>query len=91
MPQKIAAYATRADRPDFPFWPMQFDNITIRLFGSDDFSATAQQHAARDLTAAAGDQALKIAIGDPLQNVDQNLGVPIELVARIGDRDEFTE
>jgi NADPH:quinone reductase-like Zn-dependent oxidoreductase len=22
----IAAYATRADRPDFPFWPMLFDN-----------------------------------------------------------------
>ena len=35
----IAAYATREDRPDFPFWPMLFDNITIRLLGSDDFPA----------------------------------------------------
>jgi NADPH:quinone reductase len=33
----IAAFATRRDRPDFPFWPMLFDNITIRLLGSDDF------------------------------------------------------
>ena len=62
----IAAYATRADRPDFPFWPMLFDNITIRLLGSDDFPTEAKQQAASDLTAAARDQALSIAIGDPL-------------------------
>jgi NADPH2:quinone reductase len=35
----IAAYATRRDRPDFAFWPMLFDNVTIRLLGSDDFPA----------------------------------------------------
>jgi NADPH2:quinone reductase len=29
----IAAYATRHDRPDLPFWPMLFDNVTIRLIG----------------------------------------------------------
>jgi NADPH2:quinone reductase len=29
----IAAYATRQDRPDFPFWPMLFDNMTIRAAG----------------------------------------------------------
>jgi NADPH:quinone reductase len=62
----IAAYATRTDRPDFPFWPMLFHNITIRLFGSDDFPAEAKQQAADDLTAAARDQALSVAIGDPL-------------------------
>jgi NADPH2:quinone reductase len=62
----IAAYATRGDRPDFPFWPMLFDNITIRLLGSDDFSADAKQQAAVDLTAAAGDGALSIPIGTPL-------------------------
>jgi NADPH2:quinone reductase len=49
----IAAYATRRDRPDFPFWPMLFDNITIRLIGSDDFSPEAKQQAATDLTTAA--------------------------------------
>ena len=25
----IAAYARRLDRPDFPFWPMLFNNLTI--------------------------------------------------------------
>ena len=62
----IAAYATRADRPDFPFWPMLFDNITIRLLGSDDFPADAKQRAAVDLTTAAGDGALTIAYETPL-------------------------
>lgn len=36
----IAAYATRDDRPAFPFWPMLFENVTIRLLGSDNFPAT---------------------------------------------------
>jgi len=62
----IAAYATRGDRPDFPFWPMLFDNVTIRLLGSDDFPPVAKQQAAADLTAAAEDGALSIAIGRPL-------------------------
>ena len=62
----IAAYATRRDRPDFPFWPMLFDNIVIRLLGSDDFPASSKQQAAADLTAAARDGALSIAIGTPL-------------------------
>jgi NADPH2:quinone reductase len=62
----IAAYATRRDRPDFPFWPMLFDNITIRLLGSDDFPADAKQQAAADLTTAARDGALSIPIGPAL-------------------------
>ena len=66
----IAAYATRQDRPDFPFWPMLFDNITIRLFGSDDFPTSAKQQAATDLTTAAQDGALAIPIGTPLPLAD---------------------
>jgi NADPH2:quinone reductase len=62
----IAAYATRADRPDFPFWPMLFDNVTIRLLGSDDFPARAKDQATADLTTAARDGALAIPIGEPL-------------------------
>lgn len=62
----IAAYATRDDRPDFPFWQMLFDNVTIRLLGSDDFPTDAKGHAARDLTAAANDGALDIPIAEPL-------------------------
>jgi NADPH:quinone reductase len=62
----IAAYATQRDRPDFPFWPMSFDNVTIRLLGSDDFPVAAKQQAAMDLTAAARDGALSISIGTAL-------------------------
>jgi NADPH2:quinone reductase len=62
----IAAYATQRDRPDFPFWPMLFDNVTIRLLGSDDFPVAAKQQAAAELTAAAREGALSISIGMPL-------------------------
>jgi NADPH:quinone reductase-like Zn-dependent oxidoreductase len=30
---------TRNPRPEIPFWTMLFANVTIRLLGSDDFSA----------------------------------------------------
>jgi NADPH2:quinone reductase len=73
----IAAYASRRDRPDFPFWPMLFDNVMIRLLGSDDFSATSKQEAAADLTAAAREGALSITIGTPL---------PLERTAEAHDR-----
>ena len=73
----IAAYATAHDRPAFPFWPMLFSNMTIRLLGSDDFPTDAKRQAAADLTAAARDGALSIPIGDPL---------PLEHVAAAHDR-----
>jgi NADPH2:quinone reductase len=62
----IAAYATRNDRPDFPFWSMLFANLTIRLLGSDDFPPEAKRKAAADLTTAARQGALAIPISDPL-------------------------
>ena len=62
----IAAYATRRDRPDFPFWPMLFANLTIRLIGSDDFPVAAKRQATVDLTTAAREGALSIPVGDPL-------------------------
>ena len=62
----IAAYASREARPDFPFWPMLFDNVTIRLLGSDDFSAAAKQQAAAQLTTAAAQGALTIPVGKPI-------------------------
>ena len=58
----IAAYASRADRPELPFWPMLFANVTLRLLGSDDFSAEAKQQAGTDLTAAAQSGALSILV-----------------------------
>ena len=62
----IAAYATRDPRPSFDFWPMLFDNVTIRLLGSDDFPADAKIQAATDLTQAAREGALTVPIAEPL-------------------------
>jgi NADPH2:quinone reductase len=73
----IAAYATREDRPSFAFWPMLFDNLIIRLLGRDDFPAEAKQQAATDLTNAASEGALSVAIGEPL---------PLEKAAEAHDR-----
>jgi NADPH:quinone reductase len=73
----IAAYATRRDRPDFPFWPMLFANLTIRLLGSDDFPLAAKRQAAVELTTAARERALSIPIDDPL---------PLDRIAEAHDR-----
>lgn len=66
----IAAYGTRGERPELPFWPLLFANVTIRLLGSDDFSPEAKQQAARDLTAAASTDALSVHIGQRYQLQD---------------------
>ncbi|MEV6717577.1 NADPH:quinone reductase [Lentzea sp. NPDC051208] len=60
----IAAYGTRVDRTVLPFWPLLFANVTVRLFGSDDFPAAAKRAAARDLTAAAAVGALRVQVGE---------------------------
>jgi NADPH:quinone reductase len=67
----IAAYATRADRTELPFWTLLFNNVTLRLMGSDDFPAEAKRQAARDLTSAAAVGALTIEVGDryPLTDI----------------------
>jgi NADPH2:quinone reductase len=62
----IAAYASRDPRPRLDFWPMLFDNITIRLLGSDDFPTEAKERAATDLTTAARDGGLAVPIASPL-------------------------
>jgi len=61
----IAAYASRDERPSLPFWPMLFD-ITVRLLGSDDFPTDAKLAAAADLTTAAREGTLLMAISEPL-------------------------
>jgi NADPH2:quinone reductase len=73
----IAAYGTRRDRPDFPFWPMLFANVTIRLLGSDDFPGHAKRQAATDLTTAGRVGALSARIADPL---------PLDEIASAHDR-----
>jgi NADPH2:quinone reductase len=58
----VAAYASRTDRPELPFWPLLFSNTTLRLLGSDDFTPEDKQQAAADLTAAAQAGVLRIPI-----------------------------
>jgi len=67
----IAAFATHTDRPTFPFWPMLFQNTTIRLLGSDDFPEAAKAQAAADLTTAAAAGALTAHVGAvyPLERI----------------------
>jgi NADPH:quinone reductase len=67
----LAAYASPEDRPELPFWPMLFNNVTIRLLGSDDFPQPAKDAAARDLTDAAAQSALSITVADiiPLERI----------------------
>lgn len=67
----IAAYASRLDRPEIPFWPLLFANVTIRLLGGDDFPLEAKAQAAKDLTAAMAEGALHIPVGAvyPLSDV----------------------
>ena len=73
----IAAYATRADRPSFDFWPLLFDNVTIRLLGSDDFPVEAKEQAAADLTAAAAAGDLQVPVAPPF---------PLEATAQAHDQ-----
>jgi NADPH2:quinone reductase len=72
----VAAYGTRSDRPDFPFWPMLFNNVTVRLLGSDDFPPEAKRQAARDLTFAASQGAITVSVASTL---------PIDAIASAHD------
>jgi NADPH2:quinone reductase len=67
----LAAYASLKDRPELPFWPLLFANVTIRLLGSDDFPQEAKDAAARDLTQAAGLSALSVPVAEvmPLEQI----------------------
>jgi NADPH2:quinone reductase len=67
----LAAYASPEDRPELPFWPLLFANVTIRLLGSDDFPQAAKDAAARDLTDAAAQAALSTPVAEifPLERI----------------------
>jgi NADPH2:quinone reductase len=73
----IAAYATRDARTEIPFWTLLFNNVTLRLCGSDDFPDQARRQAVRDLTAAAAVGALTAEIG---------ASFPLEEIAKAHDR-----
>ncbi|MGT2426302.1 zinc-binding dehydrogenase [Amnibacterium kyonggiense] len=59
----LVAFATGADRPAMPFWPLLFKNTTIRLVGSDDVPPEAKDRAAADLSAAAAAGAVSAHVG----------------------------
>lgn len=67
----IAAYGSPQERPQIPFWPLLFANVTLRLLGSDDFASEAKQQAAEELTRAAAEGALRVRSGDayPLEKI----------------------
>jgi NADPH:quinone reductase len=81
----IAAYASSEDRPQIPFWPLLFANVTLRLLGSDDFPTEAKQHAAQDLTAVAAEKRLNLRIAPtyPIDRIAEAHGA-VEAGARDG-------
>jgi NADPH:quinone reductase len=67
----ISTFATRAARPQVPYWQLAFKNITVRFLSNDDFPEPANEQAARDLTAAllAGDLRYDVRARYPLERV----------------------
>ena len=48
----VATYATNADTPGIPFWPLLFKNIRVDFLGSDDFTPADKEEAARAINEA---------------------------------------
>jgi NADPH2:quinone reductase len=67
----IAAYASHDPAPRLPFWPLLFNNVTLRLLGSDDFPADARRQAVADIQSAlaAGRLQPRIAARLPLDRI----------------------
>jgi NADPH2:quinone reductase len=67
----IAAYASHETAPRLPFWPLLFNNVTLRLLGSDDFPADARRQAVADIGRALADGRLRprIAARLPLERI----------------------
>jgi NADPH2:quinone reductase len=56
----LAAYSSPEPEPRIPFWPLLFNNIAIRLLGSDDFAAADKRRAAADLVTCLTERRLTI-------------------------------
>jgi NADPH2:quinone reductase len=59
----IAAYSSPEAEPRIPFWPLLFNNVAIRLLGSDDFAAADKRRAAADLVTCLAERRLTIDVG----------------------------
>lgn len=60
----LAAYSSPDGEPRLPFWPLLFNNVTIRLLGSDDFPEEAKRRASEDLAAISEAGELRIEVAD---------------------------
>jgi NADPH2:quinone reductase len=58
----IATYATPDPEPVLPYWPLAFQNVVVRLLGSDDFPQEAKRQAAADLVSCLEAGALRTEI-----------------------------
>jgi NADPH:quinone reductase len=67
----IATYATSDPDAPLPYWLLAFKNITVQFLSNDDFPESANEQAARDLTAAltADDLYYPIAARYPLDKI----------------------
>jgi NADPH2:quinone reductase len=67
----IAAYSTPDPAPVLPYWPLAFQNVVIRLLGSDDFPPEAKRQAAADLVSCLEAGALRSEIREifPLDRI----------------------
>jgi NADPH:quinone reductase len=66
----ISSYYSSADRPSLPYWKLGFADTTLRLLGSDDFSASVKAQAARELTAALVEGRLRAVIAERVPLAD---------------------
>ncbi len=67
----LAVYASPDAEPKLPLWPLLFNNVTIRLLGSDDFPEAAKQQAVTDITSCLEASALRAEIAQrfPLADI----------------------
>jgi NADPH2:quinone reductase len=67
----IATYSTPEPEPVLPYWPLAFQNVVVRLLGSDDFPREAKRRAADDLVACLEAAALRMEIREvfPLDRI----------------------
>jgi NADPH2:quinone reductase len=66
----ISSYSTSAERPELPYWKLGFADTTLRLLGSDDFSPAVKADAARALTAALLEGALRSRVAERVPLAD---------------------
>ena len=67
----MATYASDADSPNIPFWPLLFKNVRLDFLGGDDFTALDKAEAPRAVNEAliAGWRGFEIVEKLPLEEI----------------------